>query len=235
MSDITVKHCATFSKPILRKIVPLLAAEAERIAPSTPLDVFDPFAGTGKLFTYADATGTLAAHPIRWCGVEIEHEWASQHPDVYYGSTVTWEHPVPEWRADVIVTSPCYGNRMADHHDARDASKRNTYRHTLGRPLSDGSSAMMQWGGEYRRFHGYIWTRCIEEWLAPGGAFILNISNHIRAGAEQLVSEWHVSTLISLGLKWEQGYKIPTQRQRQGANGELRVDGEQLHVFRKIA
>lgn len=35
---------------------------------------------------------------------------------------------------DGIVTSPCYGNRMADHHDARDDSKRNTYTHSARHP-----------------------------------------------------------------------------------------------------
>ena len=52
-----------------------------------------------------------------------------------------------------IATSPCFGNRMADHHEARDPSVRHTYRHRLGRPLSEGSAGALQWGPAYREFH----------------------------------------------------------------------------------
>ena len=58
---------------------------------------------------------------------------------------------------DAVVTSPCFGNRMADHHNAKDNSKRHTYRHYLGRELTKGSAAGMQWGEEYKHFHTEAW------------------------------------------------------------------------------
>lgn len=54
---------------------------------------------------------------------------------------------------DVVATSPTYGNRMADHHEARDDSDRGTYRHRLSRPLHPSNSGAMQWGEEYRSIH----------------------------------------------------------------------------------
>jgi hypothetical protein len=59
---------------------------------------------------------------------------------------------------DAICTSPTCGNRMADHHEARDISPRHTYRHVLGRPRTPGNSGALQWGDgiageEYRALH----------------------------------------------------------------------------------
>ena len=47
---------------------------------------------------------------------------------------------------DMVVTSPTYGNRMADHHNAKDGRRRITYTHNLGRTLTPGNSGAMQWG-----------------------------------------------------------------------------------------
>lgn len=44
---------------------------------------------------------------------------------------------------DAVITSPTYGNRMADHHDAQDGSKRITYRHS-GRHPSRWSAAVLE-------------------------------------------------------------------------------------------
>ena len=52
----------------------------------------------------------------------------------------------PDVTFDAICTSPTYGNRMADHHEARDGSPRDTYRHVLGRPLTPGNSGALHWG-----------------------------------------------------------------------------------------
>lgn len=44
--------------------------------------------------------------------------------------------PFPDEAFDAIITSPTYGNRMADHHDARDNSRRLTYRHSGTHPAT---------------------------------------------------------------------------------------------------
>src|SRR5437868_9381022 len=103
--------------------------------------VLDPFAGVGGIHTLA-ALGI--AHTV---GVELEPECALQHPRNIVGSALAL--PFPDDTFDAIVTSPCYGNRMADHHDAKDASRRNTYTHALGRPLAFANAGSLQWGDSY--------------------------------------------------------------------------------------
>ena len=82
--------------------------------------ILDPFCGTGKI-----------ARLRQWLpeadffGYEIEKEWADQarvagcrcitgdSRDMAYGAATF----------DAICTSPTYGNRMADHHEARERCK----------------------------------------------------------------------------------------------------------------
>ena len=68
--------------------------------------ILDPFAGTGRV------------HELRrsgrfTIGVEIEPEWAAMHPRTIVGSALAL--PFGAETFDAIVTSPTYGNRMADH------------------------------------------------------------------------------------------------------------------------
>lgn len=104
------RHPAKFSAPILDTIRKLVALEAEQVG---HLTIFDPFAGVGGVHDLADAG---------WCstvGVELQPEWAAAHPDTIVGDALALP---ADWtdRFDVLVTSPCYGNRMADAHEARD-------------------------------------------------------------------------------------------------------------------
>ena len=81
-------------------------------------------------------------------GYEIEPEWAEQARAAGCITTTgdSRQMHYPDAMFDAICTSPTYGNRMADHHEARDASPRHTYRHVLGRPLTPGNSGALQWG-----------------------------------------------------------------------------------------
>jgi hypothetical protein len=83
--------------------------------------------------------------------VELEPEWASQHPRTMVGDARAL--PLPDATFDMVVTSPTYGNRMTDHHNAKDGSRRITYTHNLGRTLTPGNSGAMQWGEDYRQLH----------------------------------------------------------------------------------
>lgn len=225
-----VRHPAKFTDVILDAANDMLNASVcprNRLIPPT---MYDPFAGTGKGLEYFQATGEFDCF-----GTELEQEWADQSPLVVCRDSLEYMECFASFRGpkyDVVFTSPAYGNRMADHHEAKDTSKRNTYRHALGRPLTEGTSAGMQWGDEYRAFHAEAWGLVFQV-LKPGGWFLLNVKDHIRKGAVQLVSEWHREACWLLGFEQHRHLLVGTPGNRQGANGEKRVEHEHLLLFRK--
>jgi len=236
-------HPATWSVPVLAEISARLPVG---------VIVLDPFAGTGGL---ADI-----AH-IRPVCVEIEPAWPTQ----VVGNTLTL--PFRSGTFLYVATSPCFGNRMADHHDARDRckkcggtgtdpptalcddqmypaadckvcggtglSKRHTYKHYLGRDPHPESSAILQWGPEYRAFHEQAWveiTRVCGRWAH----LLLDMSDHIRRGEVQPVTQWHQEALEAAGWFCLARTPIDVRRQRHGQNGDLRVDQEWLLEFVRI-
>jgi hypothetical protein len=206
-------HPAKFSQPI----VELLA----RLTEGQPL-VLDPFAGVGLVHQLTGVDTSV--------GLELEPEWAAQAPRDPSCCTVVGNALQLPFRCNsvpCVATSPTYGNRMADHHEARDSSKRHTYRHYLGRPLHPANTGQLQWGPVYRRTHQAAWA---EVWrvLVPGGLFLLNTSNHIRAGKVIEVTEWHLEVCRGLGFELHDTHFIETPRQRHGQNGELRVGYESI-------
>jgi hypothetical protein len=60
---------------------------------------------------------------------------------------------------------------------------------------------------------------------------MLNISDHIRKGKVQRVSDWHIDTVLALGFTWLYQTPVKTPRQKQGANRELRTVNEWVNVF----
>lgn len=205
---------------VLNKVI---ADEAE--LNEARLRVLDPMAGIGRIHDL-DRCGVYET-----IGVELEQEWVDAHPKTLQGDVTDLPD---EWfdSFDAVVTSPPYGNRMADHHNAKDGSKRITYKHVLGRDLTDGSGAGMQWGFSYQR-----WATSVVDAMAymvkPGGLVVLNISNHIRKGQEMLVSEYWLTELLRYGLKFERAIDVDTPRMGFGENGNLRVDREWVFVTRK--
>lgn len=186
--------------------------------------ILDPFGGVGGVFKL------LAWLPnAQIDAVELEPEWAAADPRITVGNALAL--PWPGETFDAIVTSPAYGNRMADHHEASDDSVRHTYRHALGRPLSIDNAGALQWGEGYRKFHAVAWSEA-RRVLRPGGMFILNCKNHIRNGRLQHVTEWHVGELKRQGFKVKARIEVPCPGQRHGANGHLRVDYETVAVLK---
>lgn len=187
--------------------------------------ILDPFAGTGRIHQLATPTmGTI--------GVEIEAEWAACHAHTIHGNATK----LPDgWTGgfDAVVTSPPYGNRMADNYagDAK-GSRRHTYRIALGRALSPGSAAAMQWGRKYRATMAAALLE-VRRVLKPGGLFLLNVSDHVRKGELQRVPEWYEDACTALGFELVERHMVPTARNRHGANGELRADTEVIYVYRK--
>jgi SAM-dependent methyltransferase len=208
------RHPAKFSDNILRAIQPLIPARGV---------VLDIFGGTGRL-------GEICSPIIN----ELEFDWcrvAAQNAPTVCGNALYL--PFANNSVDAIITSPAYGNRMADHHEAKDGSKRNTYRHALGKPLQTDNSGAMQWGSQYRQFHYEAWVEAYRV-LRENGVLILNISNHIRKGVEIHVSEFHTSILKEIGFDASQFKTITTRRNGFGQNGKSRVDCEMIIVFAKV-
>ena len=156
------------------------------------------------------------------------------HERTIEGDCITLMRLERDGSFDAIATSPCYGNRMADDHtpSPEDTSDRNTYRHALGRPLSYGTSANLQWGPKYRVFHEDAWSEAARV-LRVGGRFVLNVKDHIRDGAVVPVAGWHATTLARLGLRLIEIHPVASKGNRQGANGNLRVEHEWVLVFLK--
>lgn len=210
-------HPARYSVELL----PHLADLARRYGLA---NVLDPFAGVGGIHELRAWVPGLVT-----TGIEIEPEWANASPYTRQGDALAL--PFPAGAFDGIVTSPTYANRMADNHNARDDSRRNTYRHRLGRPLHPHNSGALQWGERYRLFHLRAWTEAARV-LAPGGLFVLNCKDHIRAGKVQPVTAWHVGALGDLGFVELERIAVECPGNRYGQNGHARIDHEWIIALR---
>lgn len=213
-------HPAKFSEPILDHITVVFDEWG------WPKRLLDPFAGVGRVHSLVEGRATKSV------GVEIEPEWADMHPDTIVGNALSL--PFPDNSFDGLVTSPCYGNRMADHHNAQDGSRRYSYRHVLGRPLHPANSGQMQWGDRYREFHTAAWDECLRV-LKPDSIIVINTSNHIRGGVEQYVTEFHMKHFLDRGCAVLDLDMVNTARMRHGANREVRPKYENVFALRFVA
>ena len=216
----TVRHPAPYSPEVVHAMATLVAAEAARLElDQDQLTILDPMAGVGRIH---DLRG-------RTFGVELEPEWAEQHPDTRVGDA---RHlPFDADRFHVVAVSPAYGNRMADHHEAKDDSRRIGYKFALGRMPSAGSSAVLHYGQAYRDLHVTAWTEATRV-LQPGGLFILNCKDFIRKGRIVNVTEWHLVALFNLGYRLESAVTVGTRGMKFGANRDARIDGELVAALR---
>lgn len=199
----------------------LLPVFASMITPSTY--GLDPFGGTGKIFLLCKLVPEISVECI-----EIEPEWANYDTRIKVGNALAL--PFEDGTFDWVCTSPTYGNRMADHHNARDNSHRNTYRHALGRTLHPDNSGAMQWGEQYRAFHLRAWGE-VRRVLKSGGVFILNCKDHIRQKKVVRVCDWHKQALIDLGFQIVDEKPIECPGNRFGQNGDCRVNSEMVFKF----
>ncbi len=215
-----IKHPATYSEDFIPVFAELLLGCN---------NVLDPMAGVGKIAKVKDFgyTGKV------YCN-ELEPEWKDSSylvDEWHFGDAANMEW-AKDKNFDAICTSPTYGNRMADHHNAKDDSKRITYTHRLGRKLDKENTGYMQWGRDYQIKHIYIYIELIRV-LKKNGILIINCSNHIRKGEEVDVVSWHKNQIIELGLEFIKEIKIPTRRMKFGANSNLRTNCEYILLFKK--
>ena len=182
--------------------------------------ILDPMAGVGRIHR-------LQQHGFETVGVELEAEWAAEHPDTIRGDARALHFP--DGRFDGIVTSPPYGNRMADGL-LLDGTTRRTYSNALGRDLAEGNAGGLQWGDAYRKLMAEVWAEAVRA-LCPGGRFVLFHRDHIRDGQWIPVTGWHIATLMSLGLTLWTVAGVPTPGFGYGQNAQVRAGGEVMVVF----
>lgn len=218
-----IKHPATYTNSFIPKFAELLIGCE---------NVLDIFGGIGKLALIKEHgfTGKVICN-------ELEREWVETSPhnvdEWHIGDAANMEWAVSN-SFDAICTSPTYGNRMADHHNAKDGSKRVTYKHFLGRDLNEENTGKMQWGENYRKKHLEIYKECGRV-LKNGGLMIVNVSDHIRKGQVVNVVEWHKEALTNFGMKLIDEIKIETPRMGFGQNAKSRVQHECILVFKYYA
>lgn len=211
-----MSHPAKFNDKILWQIESIV----KTLYPSKwiNLTILDPFGGTGRIKEiFPDAIA-----------IDIEWEWASQSGLMADSTRL----PLEAGTIDLVVTSPTYGNRMADHFKASDNSRRLTYRHQIGHALHERNTGRMQWGKKYRKMHKLAWAE-VARVLKMRSWFILNIKDHIRAGKHINVTDWHVKQIVMCGFVERHRIFIESGGMRFGQNHELRTGGEWIIVFQK--
>jgi hypothetical protein len=221
---------AAYSKEVLTSI--------RRLTPATALRILDPFAGpTGVQRLYETLGGFSNGDTRRYLGVEIEPEWAQQGMGTLIGdATKLREIPgVVAFAPDTVITSPPYGNRMADQYlgDPK-GSRRHTYAIALGRRLDPDSAAYYQWGPYYQQIISESF-REIYAILPEGGHFILNIANHYRKHTLQLVVPWAVEQILKRPFELRAWDVVKARKLRDGQNHEARDDHEQIFLFEKVS
>lgn len=212
------KHPAKYTDALLLTMANMLRGRRR---------ILDPFGGTGKVFLLEHWLGDAEIQ-----AVEIEPEFAAKHTRMTVGNALhlSW----PDGYFDAVMTSPTYGNRMADcdaQTIAAGAEFRLTYASMLGRKLHPDNSGQLQWGTKYRKFHQRAWaeTRRV---LCAGGLFVLNIKDHIRDKRRVFVTDWHIGCLEGLGFRLVEHKHIDTPSMKFGRNSEARIPYESVILFR---
>ena len=178
--DLDVSHPAKFSQEVLEAI-DLIVPEGAR--------VLDPFAGVGYIHRLEGRE--------TW-GIELEPEWGEVHPRTLVGNALTMPFPDSSWRW--VVTSCTYGNRMADHHDARERCKAcrgngKTITGYLpeGQALTDGTPCQKCEGRGFRSYKRLTYRHQLGRELHPENSGQLQWGPKYRAFHERAWDEvWRV-------------------------------------------
>ena len=214
-----MNHPCTYSKQLHPHLRQLLAGAHRAL---------DPFAGIGTFHQ-------LLPESCEGVGVEIEPEWAAQHPNTVLGDSHYLIAMFGLNAFDTVVSSPVYPNGCADNFRPADTSRRYTYRAALGgRPLTEGSTAGV--GRGLNRKHNEMHTAIAQQIvgvLQPDGRLIWNVKDVIAAGQIVPVVQWWADLWATLGLRPIDRIDIPCPGIRHGTNRAARVDTEAVLVYRK--
>lgn len=210
------KHPAPFTDSIIEALADIIPANV----PAGHI-VHDPFGGEGvRLGALCDRIG------YTFSGTDLE-EWKGGDPRIVLGdATDSATYPIAP---HAVVTSPTYCNGVNDHFEAKDFSRRLTYRSRAGHALHPNNTG--RWSGrrskkgevEYWR----ITYASVKNWP---DIVIVNVKDSIR----RVVEIYPLTDLWEALLK-DHGYTVkradvPCPGWRFGANGQARVDTEAILV-----
>jgi len=159
--------------------------------------VLDPMCGTGwELHDWATNPFRSAERPpIVDLSLFDVTEWADRVSYVQRGDAR--DLPLAADTVDAVVTSPPWGNRMADAMST-DGDQRVTYSDRRGSPADAHDISGMQWGEKYREHIGAVVAE-LDRVCTPRAPIIWNIADHYRAGKLQQVTGWTVDMFGGLG------------------------------------
>jgi DNA modification methylase len=217
----TLAHFATPIRHPARYSDALLPVMAQYLTPG--MRVLDPFAGVGTI-------QRLSFTGAKFFTGEIEYRVCEHSAGTRRVCADAQLLPFASESVDAVMTSPTYGNRMADTFV--DGSERNTYTAAFGFSLHENNAGAMQWGLRYQWLHEGAYKQCYRV-LKQNGLMVVNVSDHIRDGERVYVARWHYATLSKIGFDHIVTHEIKTPRNRKGQNGNARVESEYIFVFRK--
>ncbi len=122
MNDRKPEHPAKYNADLLIAIGNALDSFVIQTQHSNDvIRLLDPFGGVGGVHTLSDVSLLVdkAWDMVRTFSSELEFDWAKQSPGPMVQADVL-ALPFRPGSIDIVVTSPTYGNRMADHHDNQD-------------------------------------------------------------------------------------------------------------------
>lgn len=236
--------------PLFRE---LLAVERQRW-PGETLWVIDPMAGTCTIHAIAMPGVETIGNEIEPPDVDIAHQLYPSCQSVV-GDAADLDYEDGSFHA--VITSPDFGNRGSDHHNAKDTHKpcqgrgckgcgglgvslRRSYTHDLRYVTGDMSYQLDPANsGRYRSTDPRYWERQAAYWaeafrvLKDGGLMVVDVKDGVEAGRVVAVVEPHRQLLESVGFAIETLIPLPMPGLRNGANGELRSDGHIIIVARK--
>ena len=131
---------------------------------------------------------------------------------------------------DAVCTSPTYGNRMADHHNAeRRQATPHLPAHVRAQACTPTTAARCNGATPTARSTSRPGRR--RGGCSTGRRVRAQIKDHIRGGVVQPVTEWHVMTLCGLGFVEREHKRINTPSMRYGRNADKRVEYESVILF----